>query len=171
VATPTRRHEEVCIPSKIASDVSSRGHGPRKTLLRLNLDGMTPDERSAWVEEARVEAVLGSCKLSLKSLRSGYRCYLAFAGASCTPPPLCVPVRTHAGASWLSACAEKIEPGSSCRLPPRLETLLAWSRLFRSEGTWANYLGYVKSACMLARASIEVRPRLGEQGVSVARAR
>jgi len=106
VASPTRRHEEVCIPSKIASDVSSRGHGPRKTLLRLNLDGMTPDERSAWVEEARVEAVLGSCKLSLKSLRSGYRCYRAFAGASCTPPPF---MRPFADACW------RVMVGCMCR--------------------------------------------------------
>ena len=30
--------------------------------------------------------------------------------------------------------------------------LLAWAQLFRHEGTYANYLGYVRTGCMLANA-------------------
>ena len=33
---------------------------------------------------------------------------------------------------------------------------MAWSVLFRSEGTFANYLGYLKTACLLCKAPTEV---------------
>ena len=41
-------------------------------------------------------------------------------------------------------------------LPPKLETLLVWSTLFRCEGTWSNYAGYVKTACLLVGADTKV---------------
>ena len=41
-------------------------------------------------------------------------------------------------------------------LPPVLTMILTWSTVFRSEGTFANYLGYVKTACMIKGASVSV---------------
>ncbi len=41
--------------------------------------------------------------------------------------------------------------------PPSLDTLLAWSTLFRSGGTWANYAGYVRTACIIVNASTQAR--------------
>ena len=37
-------------------------------------------EKRRWLEEARLDAILGSCPYSLASVKSGLRCYLAFAG-------------------------------------------------------------------------------------------
>ncbi len=53
--------------------------------------------------------------------------------------------------------ADHIAPGTKRYLPPRLETLLAWSTLFRSEGTLANYLGYLRTACLVCKAPTKVR--------------
>ena len=103
--------------------------GPRAALHMLNVSDMTADVRLQWLEEARVNAVLGSCKLSLKSLRSGFSCYAAFIRSA---DPL----------------------GEA--IPPKLNMLLSWSTLFRSERTLANYLGYVKTACLLDGASVAV---------------
>ena len=41
-------------------------------------------------------------------------------------------------------------------LPPKLEDLQAWSTLFRHEGTFDNYLGYVRKACLLCRVPVDV---------------
>ena len=41
-------------------------------------------------------------------------------------------------------------------MPPTLNMLLTWSTMFRSSGTFGNYLGYVKTACMLEEAPTEV---------------
>ena len=38
-------------------------------------------------------------------------------------------------------------------MPPTLEGVLAWSTLFRSLGTFQNYVGYLRLACQLARVS------------------
>jgi len=35
-----------------------------------------------WIEEARLDAILGGMKLSMSYLRSGLRCYVAFVGKS-----------------------------------------------------------------------------------------
>ena len=56
--------------------------------------------------------------------------------------------------------------------PPKLEVLLAWSRLFRCSGTLQNYLGYVKTGCMLVMAGTEVgytfgQPRLSWENMTV----
>lgn len=38
-------------------------------------------------------------------------------------------------------------------LPPRVELLVAWSRLFKSAATYANYVGYVRTGCYVAGVS------------------
>jgi hypothetical protein len=55
--------------------------GPRAALESLEIDGMSTAQRLAWMEQARVNAILGSCRLSLKSVQSGIRAFRAFASA------------------------------------------------------------------------------------------
>ena len=54
--------------------------GPRAACENLELTGMSDELRLQWLEDARVNAILGSCKLSLKSVQSGWRAFRAFAG-------------------------------------------------------------------------------------------
>ena len=60
-----------------------------------------------------------------------------------------------------SACmafADTVFPNVKRYYPPRLDALLAWSVLFRSGGTLRNYLGYVKTGCIMAGADTKVSP-------------
>ena len=59
---------------------TSHGFGPRMAMRELRLSERSVAERKAWLEQARIEAVLGSCPLSLKSVRSGLRAYIGFVG-------------------------------------------------------------------------------------------
>ena len=43
--------------------------GPRKALAKLQSDRMSIAENKAWLESARLEAVLGSCRRSMPSVR------------------------------------------------------------------------------------------------------
>ena len=43
--------------------------GPRKALAKLQLEKMSITENRVWLESARIEAVLGSCRRSLPSVR------------------------------------------------------------------------------------------------------
>ena len=61
----------------------SQGVGPRAALASAQLSEMSAEQRSSWTEEARLDAILGSCARSMKSWRSGCRCYIAFVGACC----------------------------------------------------------------------------------------
>ena len=56
------------------------GVGPMAALRKSRLQDSTEFEKRAWMERARVDAVLDSCRLSLKSVQSGIRCYVAFTG-------------------------------------------------------------------------------------------
>ena len=57
---------------------TARGLGRRGALQALA--GQTMQQKTLWLEEARISAILGSCMLSMKSVRSGVRCYIAFVG-------------------------------------------------------------------------------------------
>ena len=50
----------------------------------------------------------------------------------------------------------KCFPRHGLPFPPSLPVLLAWSTLFRSHRTLTNYLGYVKTGCMLVGVCTEV---------------
>ena len=54
--------------------------GPRLALVKSGLKDKSFTEKEQWKEAARVDAVLGASRLSLKSVRSGIRCFLTFAG-------------------------------------------------------------------------------------------
>lgn len=74
--------------SRPARDIAA-GLGPRAVLKRANLKEKSVEERRHWMEEARLDAILGQKESTLKSLRSGVSCYTAFAGAHV--------VRSHLG--------------------------------------------------------------------------
>ncbi len=56
--------------------------------------------------------------------------------------------------------ADSLKQGAIVYFPPKIDDLLAWSTLFRSPGTWANYCGYVRTGCLLVKAPTEVRDAL-----------
>lgn len=61
-------------------NITSARAGPRVALRRLCLGDLTQAERDVWHENARVEALLSPCRLSMPSFRSGLRCWFAFIG-------------------------------------------------------------------------------------------
>ena len=65
----------------------------------------------------------------------------------------CSPARVHNSMACLVADALKL--GRGTYFPPLLEDLVAWSTLFRSADTWSNYCGYVRTGCLLCKASVE----------------
>lgn len=89
----------------------------------------TEADKQIWLEDARLDAIVGSCRRSLPSVRSGIRCWFAFLDATV---------------------------GTDTYFPPKAEWLVAWSKLFRSVNVFRNYLGYVKTGCLLVRADVLV---------------
>ena len=59
---------------------TAMNNGPLEALRKSGLCFKTKKEKAIWVAEARLDAILGSCKASVKSVKSGLSCYLAFAG-------------------------------------------------------------------------------------------
>ena len=110
------------LQAKPAAVDESGGRGPRAALKELQQVMPRENDRKLWVEQARVEAVLGSCPRSLKSLRSGLSAYIAFVGKT---------AGRRAVRKSLVWAADVCAPGKRQYFPPVLELLLAWSRLFR----------------------------------------
>ena len=111
-------------------DAALQNWGPRRALKELAFAQMSAGDRSTWLEQARIDAIVGSCRGSLESVKSGVRCYVAFVRSSVA--------------------------GTSVVFPPKLEWVLAWAKLFRCKQTFSNYVGYVKTACLLVKADIGV---------------
>jgi len=86
--------------------------------------------RVDWLDNARLQAIVGSCPTSHESAKSGMRFWAWFA-------------------VQILGC-----PGDI--LPADLDGLLAWPRLFRCHGTSGNYLLYVKLACEIKGVSVDV---------------
>ena len=119
----------------------SKGVGPRAALMKLGLQAKSPSEKIVWVEDARMRSILGSCKLSLPSVMSGLRCWVAFIGMC-----VCGCMHCGCGSVFRRAFADVLRPHRKIYFPPELEMLQAWSELFRSSLTFSNYLGYVLGA-------------------------
>ena len=128
-----------------------------QALKKVRREAHTPQAKASWMEEACLDAVLGSCSFSLPSVRSGVRCYIAFVGV-CLLCFLASARQLFCGLSpW--AClllSDRTCSGVKCYFPPQLQWLLAWSTLFRSEGTLSNYIGYVRTACLVVGAPVQV---------------
>ena len=125
--------------------------GPRAAVDTLSRINDTPREWGIWLEEARLHAILGACRGSIASVKSGIRCFVAFIGA--------VFARRHV--SWAGVASSSFADASGLKtgsryFPPTVEALLAWSRCFRNSRTWQNYIGYVKTACLVAGEPVEV---------------
>ena len=90
----------------------------------------TDVDRTSWLAWARTEAIVGSCPASHKSMLSGLRCYLSF--------------------------AHGVLKKQGQELPPSLDDLLAYSLMFRCHRTFCNYLGYLRTGCVLAGVSTSV---------------
>jgi hypothetical protein len=70
----------VAIPREREVRTQAMGLGPRAALRRANLGSMSCEKKKAWIEEARLDALLGHKTATLRSLRSGVACYITFAG-------------------------------------------------------------------------------------------
>ena len=71
VVEEVRAGRLAALPLRSSSVDESGGVGPRMALRGLQLGNKSAVERQAWLEEARIEAVLGSCP---RSLRLALRC-------------------------------------------------------------------------------------------------
>ena len=103
------------------------GMGPTQAIKKLRNDFAEGTSKTTWFEQARLQALLGSCPHSLRSFQSGLQCYVAFA----------VNVLVLAGRE----------------LPPTVANLLARSTVFRYDGPFNNYIGHVKLASQIAQVS------------------
>ena len=104
--------------------------GPSAMIHELQLANMSISEASLWMEVARLESIIGSCRRSTPSVKSGISCYFAFVKAVC-------------------GFVERF-------FPPRLEWLQSWAMLFRNADTFSNYVGYVKTGCLIVKADTSV---------------
>ena len=120
-------------------------------LKALDLGNMDENERREWLADARLNAILGCCKKTLASLHSGVRAYVAFACALLTDTFVSV-LLSLSGCALLSSFDGTLRP----YFPPKLDVLLAWSNLFRCDGTWQNYKGYVRTACLALGVDTQV---------------
>ena len=98
--------------------------GPTNAAKRLCESLDSAELRDEWAERARMSAIMDGCKKSVTSMRSGVRCYIAFAKR----------LRGKADGSIF---------------PPSVNDLLVWSTCFRCEGTFSNYMGYVRTWCLI----------------------
>ena len=118
------------------------GMGP-VAAVKAVVDGLpqSPEEREAVWRKARIAAVMGNCAKTKESFKSGRAlvqgCILS--RISCMCP---------AGVkSWISFA--KMRYGREEHLlPPSLDGLLEWSNLLRCLGTFSNYVGHVRTACI-----------------------
>ena len=53
-------------------------------------------------------------------------------------------------------CKDKYDPKLKRYFPPPLHLLLSWTTIFRSAGTLSNYLGYVKTGCLVFNKPVQV---------------
>ncbi len=105
----------------VVHDVTGLGPAAALASLKERLP-QAIDDRLRWRKEAKIAAILGSCPRARDSFRSGLRNWISFS---------------------------EIALGSSQNgFPPPLDALLEWSHNFRCVGTYSNYLGYLRAACL-----------------------
>ena len=106
-----------------------KNKGPRAVIDELAKSFPNDRARECWIEEARLAAIVGSCARSKRETKCGMRCWIAFARS----------VLGLKGSVW----------------PPSVEGLLAWSNTFRCSQTFSNYLGYVRTGCLVVNVSTD----------------
>lgn len=91
--------------SNMPKNTAAAASGPMLALTKANFGYMSEAQRLAWAEKARLDALLGGMRLSLPSLRSGLRCYVAFVGDPAKGPQhVCIAV------VWCVACQIDVSP-------------------------------------------------------------
>ena len=125
---------------------STAGKTPQQVLRYCQFEKRTPVENALWLEVARLNSIVGSSWGTLPSVRSGIKCYIAF----------------------IDAVIGKVKK----YFPPELGWLQAWAVVFRCHLTFANYLGYVKTACLFVKADVSVfgHAGIGRAKVSIMKA-
>ena len=112
VSRALKRHAQVSALSAVG--------GPINAAKRFKDSLPTVEQQRAWAESARIQAIMDGCRKSLPSVRSGVRCYIAFAK------------------TLLGKRVGDI-------FPPSVDDLLAWSTCFRCEGTFSKYVGHART--------------------------
>ena len=148
VAAALVKGELGLVPSCVEPLLEVKGLGPRAAIAKAGFGAMKQSDRLKWVVQARLDAILGSCRLSLASWLSGLRCYYAFIG-------VCLVVFMRYRFSFL-CLPDAIRPGCAVYFPPKLDELVAWTTMFRSIGTLSNYLGYVRTGCIIVEVPVVV---------------
>ncbi len=100
--------------------------GPRAALAAIKLDAMCSNDRRLWVEEARLNAILGGLKLSMKSFQSGLRCYCAFIGTHHITSAIVL------GSCRCGACARCLPAGHQVIFPAAAEHLARMVHTFQA---------------------------------------
>jgi hypothetical protein len=73
--------DALCQPVSKLRDIGQ--NGPRASIVASRFEKMSKHEKEVWAHNARIQSVIGACARTLPSVRSGLRCYLAFAGKQC----------------------------------------------------------------------------------------
>ena len=85
-AEDAAKRARLTLPSEAC--VAARGVGPTKAAATLASSLRNEAEAKAWLETARLQAVLGSAPRSVPSIRSGLRCWAAFVDAVAQARPV-----------------------------------------------------------------------------------
>lgn len=118
-----------CPPPSV-TEVLMVMRGPRAAGKLLQASWHSGEERTEWLEKARTQAIAGSCPKSHASVLSGMRFY-----------------------SWFAMNMLQLRGDL---LPPSIDSLLQYSRLFKHDRTFSNYLSALKLACELQGKSVDV---------------
>ena len=82
------------------------------------------------LQESRAVVLAGAAPRSVASMKSGIRTWVRF--------------------------AQKVLHRTGKELPPTIDELMAWSRLFRHSKTFSNYCSHVRAGCLLAQVDDSV---------------
>ena len=104
---------------------------PMARIKMLMAEHQTQEVKDQWVAKSRTNAICGGCQMStISSTISAIKCWAAFA-------------------TGVLGC----RPGQE--LPPSVDGLAAWSRIFRCKRTFSEYASKVKTACLVAHVSTD----------------
>ena len=104
------------------------GKHPRQATIEAAEGNHNDEQRKLWVEVARLEAICGTCTGSVNGMTSAMK-------------------------QWKHFAQDVIGMKAGQELPPTVEGLTAWSRMFFCLTTYENYLRAVKAACLIGSVS------------------
>ena len=104
--------------------------GPRRRTCELAAQLSSDESKVEWREQARMQAILGSCPRSIEKVKSGLRCWIDY----------------HA----------KLGNKSGPSFPPMIEDLMAYSNVFDCAKTFSNYVTHISIGCQLLGRPVDV---------------